>query len=244
MVIIYLLICFILPFSFELSISQIEIDVLHKIYNDTNGKEWNWGNYDPYFVLWSFNVTNQRDPCADYNATGALQRWKGVRCNGTTVECSHANISCTVTDFNLHQNNMVGTLTSEIVKLENLVRLHIDGNKIFGTLPSSISDMTQLKHIDSYNNSFTGTLPDISKLFHLEHLNLGNNKMSGSLAPHIGCLSTLTVIDVISNKFTGIIPESFGDLPGLQYLYLQTNKFTGSIPSSLGKLRGCQMVRY
>ena len=227
-----------LQLSFSLSISQVEIDVLHKIYNDTRGNEWDWGNYDPYFVLWSFNTTNQRDPCADHNATGALQRWKGVRCNDTTVECSKANISCTVTDFNLHQNNMVGTLTSEIVKLKNLVRLHLDGNKIFGSLPSTLSEMTQLTHIDSYNNSFTGTLPDISKLVHLEHLNLGNNKMTGSLSPHIGCLATLTVIDVVSNKFTGTIPDSFGDLLGLQYLYLETNKFSGSIPSSLGKLKG------
>ena len=43
-------------------------------------------------------------------------------------------------------------------------------------------------------------------------------------------------IILTDNNLTGQIPEQFGDLTGLEYLYLSSNKLEGNIPESLGNL--------
>jgi Leucine-rich repeat (LRR) protein len=178
-----------------------------------------------------YNSTNGNTWTENTNwLNGPVDTWLGI-----TVASER------VTEINLPDNALSGTLTEEIGNLDGLTRLMLgtweSSNAISGNIPASIGNLSSLRNLDLRFNSFSGTLPEsIGNLPQIESIEIIFNELSGELPSSIGNLSTLTRLDLWGNNFSGNIPPEIGNLNQLQILQLQENEFSGNIPASLGNL--------
>jgi Leucine rich repeat/Leucine Rich Repeat len=178
-----------------------------------------------------------------WTTTTPLCKWYGITCNAKG----------SVESINLGNNNLVGTLNSEIFDLVNLKSLWLHSNPIdvnFKNIGSAKKltelrlDATNVNRLDNLNLARTMTLLDlrfnqlpgvfprqILKLTNLRSLNLGDNQFSGPLPASFIDLKYLRILRLGSNKFSGKIP-SFEDMNLLDTLDLSGNFLTGTIPAA------------
>jgi len=133
--------------------------------------------------------------------------WFGLHCEGNKTPLNADEISY-LTDIDLDDNNLVGSLPEELFELGSIQTLIMDSNKLFGNIPSEISLMTNLNTIDLDDNALDGTLP--TELFNL---------------------TKLEIIDLNSNKFIGTLPSEIRNLVNIKFLQLDFNYLTGSLPA-------------
>jgi len=84
------------------------------------------------------------DPCGECNNTP----WYGVTC-----------VNNRVTEIDLQNNNLTGTLPSNIDGLEFLEKLRIHNNQIGGELPPDYVNLTNLTDFYAAYNNLTGAIP-------------------------------------------------------------------------------------
>lgn len=145
--------------------------------------------------------------------------------------------SCHVTNLNLTNNQLAGTLPPELGDLTQLVTLDLSNNTLTGSLPNTISNLVSLSSLQLYNNQLSGPLPaGLYGLSTLQNLDLSNNQLTGSVSTSIGNLIGLTSLSLSINQFTGTLPSEIGNLTNLQYLRLALNQFSGSLPGTFGNL--------
>ena len=117
--------------------------------------------------------------------------------------------------------------------------INLSNNQLTGTIPSEIGDLKYLKTLSLWTNELTGSIPtEIGKLKDLTSLNLAVNKLTGNIPSGIEKLSNLTSLQLYRNDFTGNIPPGIGQLSKLRTLLLSTNlsSYSGSIPISVKNL--------
>lgn len=142
-----------------------------------------------------------------------------------------------VLSVDLIENNLIGTIPSEIGNLTALRNLDVSLNQISGSLPSEIGDLVALEIMGFEFNTIAGNLPpEIGNLTSLEQINFDGNSLSGSLPPEMGALTALTDISFASNNFTGPIPPEFGSMSSLERLTINDNDLEGVIPAELAEL--------
>jgi len=113
----------------------------------------------------------------------------------------------------------------------HITGLSLHNEQLSGSIPSEIGNLSYLKYLYLYSNQFTGSIPpEIGNLTNLETLDLKNNQLSGSIPPEIGNLTNLKKLDLKMNQLSGSIPKEIGNLKKLEYLYLSENHLSGSIP--------------
>ncbi len=130
---------------------------------------------------------------------------------------------CFVSQLNLDNNNLVGTIPN--LNLPNMVILNLSNNKLTGAIPT-FNNSTNLIQLFLSNNQLTGSVPNFN-FPNFSILKLDGNKLTGAIPNFSGV--NLTTIDLGSNQLTGTIPNF--NLPKLTYLSLYNNKLTGSIPT-------------
>lgn len=176
--------------------------------------------------------------------------------------------SCHITDLVLDNNNLVGTIPTEIenlpelneltlsfnqlsgalpasiTNLANLRYLYVDNNSIGGDLPADIGNMTSLLEIVTQNNAFTGPIPaSLINCTALQNLHLEGNQHTGTIPAFLGTnLFNLQSINLGFNQFDGDIPSELGNLANLTYLSLAGNQLTGIIPTELGNLDALELL--
>jgi len=154
-------------------------------------------------------------------------------CNwyGVTIENNHV---VSLTFFN---NNLTGTIPSEIGNLTSLKFLSFERNSLSGTISNISSIGSSLEFLNFTDNDLTGTIPSsLSNLTSLEHLYFSHNQFSGNIPSSLGSLNNLIRILFLNNNLEGNIPSSLGNLQNLRYLYFNSNNLEGNIPLSLGNL--------
>jgi len=183
----------------DLQVSDIE--VLKRIYNTTDGDNWktnaNWKKADG-----TFDIEN-------------VKTWYGV-----TV------VNDRVTELNLQNNQLNGTLTDSIRFLTNLKTLRLSGNTLKGNIPTGVQNLTNVIELDLSNNQFTGTIPaEIGKMRSLIKLNLQGNQFDKNtpIPEELSQLSQLQELDLSNNNLGGSVPTSFGKIPQLSKLILSNN---------------------
>ncbi|MCH2406317.1 MAG: leucine-rich repeat domain-containing protein, partial [Nitrosopumilus sp.] len=86
-------------------------------------------------------------------------------------------------------------------------------NQLTGSIPSEICNLTNLTELNLSNNQFTGSFPsEIGNLTNLEILDLSRNSIYGSIPSEIGNLTNLTGLDLGGNELTGEILDSICDI--------------------------------
>ncbi|XP_028080735.1 probable LRR receptor-like serine/threonine-protein kinase At3g47570 [Camellia sinensis] len=158
----------------------------------------------------------------------------------------------------LSMNSLLGNLPPNTgLWLPNLEILDVQLNKLSGKIPLYLSNCSKLSELAQSFNHFTGPVPRIfGHLGILERFSLENNKLtleqgSSSISFLIDMTnySSLIYLVIVGNPLGGIIPESignlsmnniqgtipftFGEMKGLQRLYLLGNELEGSIPDKI-----------
>lgn len=151
--------------------------------------------------------------------------------HGVTVENGR------VTKLSLHDNQLAGTIPSQLGSLTNLRELWFSDNQLTGSIPAQLGNLGNLAALDLADNQLTGFIPtQLGSLGNLEGLLLYGNQLTGTIPTELGNLASLGYLNLHSNQLTGSIPTPLGGLANLRELLLSGNQLTGSIPNRLGNL--------
>lgn len=158
-----------------------------------------------------------------------LNSWSGVKIDSDGF----------VTELQLDQNNLVGTLPAEIGALKRLRRLDLDLNfGITGAIPPEIGDLESIDRLKLSSTSLSGPVPaEIGKLSKLTVLEVHFTQLT-TLPPEIGDLAELSILHGYLSKLQGPLPAEFGKLKKLTQLWLNGNGFSGAIPPEIGDMTG------
>ncbi len=212
--------------SADKKIPPAECQALVDFYNATGGSGW---DFDTDWLI-SIQI------CDD---------WYGVTCGF----CG----GWTVTDINLHDNNVSGTLPGEALgKLTHLSFLKLSQNKLIGSIPSELGQFTDLIDLILTTNQLTGSIPDsLASLENLTSLHLGSNDLTGPIPEALmGFCVECTQNDrygdlkLAGNDLEGTLPADIGrtDISTLQFTL--NPRLTGPIPDSYILLNHVDVFHY
>lgn len=173
------------------------------------------------------NWGTNTDPCWD--------SWYGVTCD----EHGH------VVALELSDNNLVGTLPSNLGGLTSLLKLDMStsapsysthtnryANKISGPLPSFLR-ATRIEDIEISGNAFNSWPPDLylnGKT--LRSLSASFNSFT-DLPRYLLKMTRLHTLELNNNLINDAFPIDFGYLTNARFVHLQYNQLRGTIPSSI-----------
>ena len=142
---------------------------LAALYNTTNGSSW---REDTNWV-----------------SSRPLGEWYGVS----------TDADGRVTELDLRDNQLSGSIPSELGNLANLGVLWLDDNELSGSIPSELGNLDNLRT-----------------------LSLSNNELSGPIPSELGNLANLVTLWLDGNQLSGPIPSELGNFDNLQALGLGT----------------------
>ena len=157
--------------------------VLEALYDATGGAGWN----------------NK----ANWGSNKPLNTWYGVK----------TNADGRVVELNLDNNNLTGSLPSEIGELIRLENLWMRRNDLSGLIPDELENLRgTLVSLDLSDNSLSGEIPaELGRLRKLEELYLNGNRLSGYVPSDLGRLGKYGVLEDLDLQFNsglyGAIPE-------------------------------------
>ena len=131
--------------------------------------------------------------------------------------CAHTPSICdgtfTGTSLNLYNEDLNGTIPTELFQHTQLTDLGLDDNQLFGTVPTEIGRLTQLVALNLGVNQFTGTVPtEIGRLTLLQHLYIERNRLSGTVPTEMGRLTQLITLDLYRNSLSGTLPTELNQI--------------------------------
>lgn len=176
-------ILWVVVFVTYITASTIEYESLTSFYWSLNGPNWK-------------NNTNWLDDEVQYCY------WFGINCNGT----------------------------------EHVIELFLPNNNLTGTLPSNLSQLLWLQNLSLGSNAITGGLSAIEGLVSIMNFDFSHNLISDTL-PSFDRLCELQMFDFYSNRLYGTIPDSIGNSTNLWYLNLGNNLITGTLPDSMKNVK-------
>lgn len=134
------------------------------------------------------------------------------------------------------ENNLVGTIPTEIGLLSDLAIWGMERGGLTGNIPSEIGQLSGLIFLDLDFNDLSGSLPtEIYLLTGLTQFDVNNNRLSGNI-DQIGVFEQLEFLQIHANLFTGEIPPSMGGLSRMTTFTLHQTSFHGEMPASVCNL--------
>ena len=201
--------------SYVCSHDIIESGVLKAIYHATGGDSWsdksNW-------------LDDSKPICS----------WYGIKCSGGSVDNN------TITEIDLGDNNMIGTLPSAVWDLPHLISLDLRENS---ALNMGFDNVKKAKMLETLYISDVdiGHVKGIGYAPALRELHLTSNDLSGTFPDEFFFLApTLEQLFLAYNSFSGTLSTKFGKFTKLTDFYAYNNDFTGTIPEELATLKTLQ----
>eukprot|EP00241_Pyramimonas_parkeae_P012671 CAMPEP_0114254602 /NCGR_PEP_ID=MMETSP0058-20121206/17077_1 /TAXON_ID=36894 /ORGANISM="Pyramimonas parkeae, CCMP726" /LENGTH=286 /DNA_ID=CAMNT_0001368853 /DNA_START=143 /DNA_END=999 /DNA_ORIENTATION=- len=118
----------------------------------------------------------------------------------------------------LDDNQLTGSIPSELAALTNLTSMNLGNNLLIGTIPSELAALIYLTDMVLAYNQLTGTIPrELKALESLEKMHLQFNKLSGSIPCVLGALTSLSSLLLCNNSdLCGDVPAgmTLGAIPG------------------------------
>jgi Leucine-rich repeat (LRR) protein len=125
-----------------------------------------------------------------------------------------------------------------------VTQINLSNNQLTGTIPFQLGNLPNLKYLYlNYNQLGDGIPPQLGNLSNLTRLVLSSNQLIGNIPTLLGNLTSLTQLDLSYNQLSGSIPTQLGSLTNLTLLYLHNNQLTGPLPSEITNLNALNYVR-
>mmetsp|Transcript_13690 Transcript_13690/g.34430 ORF Transcript_13690/g.34430 Transcript_13690/m.34430 type:complete len:821 (+) Transcript_13690:219-2681(+) len=172
-------------------------------------------------------------------------QWGGVACGKTVVDeitidtdgkGSNVPIKSTmkrlaVTSIVLADQNLKGSIVTELTVLPMLQVLDLSHNELQGTVSEGFGSLQTLR---LQYNALQGNIPKnlFSSKSVMKELNIGSNFMTGTIPDEVGLASQMTDLYLFGNKFTGSIPR-LGNMPIVNF-HAQENDLSGVMPFDYG----------
>jgi len=134
-------------------------------------------------------------------------------------------------------NEIGGSIFTEIGSMGTLKEFLIDFNDIEGTLPTELGLLTNLELLVGHTNpNMEGSIPTfIGNMVSLRLLHIHDNPlMTGTLPSELGNLSNMNWFKVYFPSLSGTIPTEFGNWAALDSFDMRYAEMTGTIPSEVG----------
>lgn len=111
-----------------------------------------------------------------------LRDWHGIKTNDEgRVKFIH-----------LSENNLNGTIPSEIGSLDSAIAIALGINEISGELPPEIGSMSNLEYLHIYDTQLSGTLPaELGNLSELRSIFINDNELTGAIPSELTNLKKL-----------------------------------------------------
>ena len=139
--------------------------------------------------------------------------------------------------MNLSNNNLNGSIPTELGNLNRLKYLNLAFNQLSGNIPNSIGNLVSLEEIRLFQNELSGSIPqELGNLNALTHVNFRNNNLSGSIPASIGNLNSLEILYLHNNNLNGYIPSEIFGLTNLKRLFLHNNQLSGTLEENISDL--------
>ncbi len=150
-----------------------------------------------------------------------------------------------VTSLLLENNNLTGTIPSELGRLSSLSLLALYNNNLTGSIPAELGDLRVLTTLNLYDNTLTGSIPtELGRLNTLTHLSVRRNTLTGLIPSELGGLSNLRVLALDNNNLMGTVPAELGQLSKMTNLSLEHNALTGQFPSGFTGLAALKVLSF
>ncbi|KAL0904377.1 hypothetical protein M5K25_026473 [Dendrobium thyrsiflorum] len=141
---------------------------------------------DGIFLQWN---QEDPDPC----------KWRGVTCDSHSKRVTHLSLS---------NHRLIGYISPEIGKINQLKILSLHGNSLYGTVPPELGNCTDLQILSLQGNYLSGIIPaEFGNLSELENLDVSSNTLSGSIPSSLAKLDKMKSFNVSMNFLTGTIPS-------------------------------------
>ena len=107
----------------------------------------------------------------------------------------------------------------------HVTKVELDDEDLTGTIPTELGSLSELTHLDLSGNSLTGEiLRKLGQLDNLVEIRLSGNSLTGEIPRKLGQLDNLVEIRLSGNSLTGCIPQGLkdvttNDLSSLSLLY-------------------------
>jgi Leucine-rich repeat (LRR) protein len=219
------------PCKTTAQVNPQDSSVLVNIYNNYNGPAgWTvkWDLTTPVSTWYGITVTNGR--VTALNLSG----------NNLSGDFGNADVLSgltELTDLELGNDQLTGSIPSSLGNLSNLQYLVLDGNQLSDSIPFSLGNLSNLQSLYLFANQLSDSIPtSLGNLINLTDLELYDNKLTGSIPSSLGNLSRLNFMELYDNQLSDSIPSSLGNLSNLTDLGLYNNQLSGSIPDSLSNL--------
>lgn len=208
--------------------------------------------YSLAFAFFSYNSSAQCNN-TDWNALKALYsstegqfwlnktNWNQVTSNSPPANCNLGsmygitlNSSGRVSEVDLSNNLLSGSIPSQFYQMSNLRKVNLSKSELSGTLSSNFGNLFFLEELNLAENDFTGSIPNsYGNINNLKILDLKKNLLSGVIPFSLGNLTGLTILDLGNNNIGDYIPVELCELNNLTKLNLRKNNLTGKIPPEL-----------
>ena len=171
-------------------------------------------DYDALLTLYDSTNGENWDNNDYWLSDTTVNNWYGV-----TVENSR------VTNINLYNNNLSGTIPPEVGNILYLKNLHLGYNQqLGGKIPSELGSLANLQNLYLFSTQLTGSIPsELGNLNSLESIYIHNNKLEGSVPETFDNLSNCRSLNISDNKL-----DSLPNLTNTNLYYFRTenNQFT------------------
>jgi len=98
-------------------------------------------------------------------------------------------------------NQGLNKIPSYVFNQTSLEELNVSNNNLSGSIQSQIGNLVNLKILNASNNLMTGVPAEVGQLQKLEVLNLSNNKLTG-LPNELGNLKNLKTLNISGNQYS------------------------------------------
>ncbi|MEN8219167.1 MAG: hypothetical protein ABFS56_22940, partial [Pseudomonadota bacterium] len=125
-------------------------------------------------------------------------------------------------------NQLTGSIPTELGNLSNLSWLDLSNNQLTGTIPTELGNLSNLSWLDLSNNQLTGSIP--TELGNLDRFHLHNNQLCGEIPVELKNLD-LYDLNLNTNHLTTSAPELIKWLNNRNpsWKYTQTSCSTASV---------------
>ena len=97
-------------------------------------------------------------------------------------------------------NNLSGSVPSEIGTMANLASLSLSDNALDGSIPSEVGALQNMEQMWIYGNFLTGDIPsEIGQMAKLQILQVEDNELNGAVVPSAVCAMNLNTLSADCN---------------------------------------------